>query len=454
MSQKKQHYLLNRAEEATNLLKKHLEMDNVVRIISHNDSDGISAAGIMCNAISKENGKFHVTIVPRLREGFIDKLSQEKYKMFVFCDMGSSRLDSLGKLKADLIIADHHQILDSDKEDTEEGMVHVNPHLFGMNGTQDLSASGVSYLIVREMDNKKLANLALVGAFGDMQGNEGFAGVNKMILDEGLEEGVLELREDLKLPYQGELPIYKVLAYTFKPALPGLSGDMEGCKSFLEKHGLSYGIKFTDLSNEEKDTLKNELIKLNPKIFGEIYSAPSEIPPIRNLEDYSQILDACGKSKKHGVGLSICLGERDGAVREAEQLLKKYRDDLLKGIEWIRKEGSVSLENIQYIYTEDKKKKGMLGTISTVGLELRILDVNKPVLGISRMDNLIKISARTIMPLVKKGVNLGYALGEAAKSFNGGGGGHNIAAGAVVPFKEMDNFTDIVDEIVGTQINP
>lgn len=454
MSQKKQHYLLNRAEEATNLLKKHLEMDHVVRIISHNDSDGISAAGIVCKAISKENGKFHVTIVPRLREGFIDKLSREKYKLFVFCDMGSSRLDSLSKLKADVIIADHHQILDSNEKAIPEGTVHINPHLFGMSGTRDVSASGVSYLVVRQMGNRELASLALVGAFGDMQGTEGFVGANKMILDEGLEEGVIELREDLKLPYERNDPIYKTLAYTFNPALPGLSGDMEGCKSFLQRHGLSYGIKFIDLSNEEKDVLKKELINLNPKIFGEIYSVPSEIPPLRNLEDYSRILDACGKSKKHGVGLSICLGERDGAVHEAEQLLKKYRDSLLKGIEWIKKEGSVVLENIQYIYTEDKKKKRMIGTISSVGLELGILDQGKPVLGISRMDNLIKISARTSMPLVKKGVNLGYALGEAAKSFNGAGGGHNVAAGAVVPFKEMDNFTDIVDEIVGTQINP
>ena len=94
-----------------------------------------------------------------------------------------------------------------------------------------------------------------------------------------------------------------------------------------------------------------------------------------------------------------------------------------------------------------------MGTLSSIGLELEILDPNKPVIAISKMDNIIKVSGRTSMDLIKKGVNLGYALGEAAKSFNGAGGGHNIAAGAVVPFKDMDNFTDIVDEIVGTQIN-
>ena len=56
MTHKKQHYLLNRAEEANVLLKEHLDQDHVVRVISHNDSDGISAAGVICNAITQEGG--------------------------------------------------------------------------------------------------------------------------------------------------------------------------------------------------------------------------------------------------------------------------------------------------------------------------------------------------------------------------------------------------------------
>ncbi|HEX3013526.1 MAG TPA: DHHA1 domain-containing protein, partial [Methanobacterium sp.] len=140
------------------------------------------------------------------------------------------------------------------------------------------------------------------------------------------------------------------------------------------------------------------------------------------------------------------------ALEEGLTFAKKYRENLVKGINWIKKEGSVQLDNIQYIYTEDKARKSLMGTISSIGLELEILNPTKPVIAISKMDNIIKISGRTSMDLIKKGVNLGYALGEAAKSFNGSGGGHNIAAGAVVPFKDMDNFTDIVDEIVGTQI--
>jgi RecJ-like exonuclease len=55
--------------------------------------------------------------------------------------------------------------------------------------------------------------------------------------------------------------------------------------------------------------------------------------------------------------------------------------------------------------------------------------------------------------MTEMGVNLGYALENASKSFNGSGGGHNIAAGAVIPYREMDNFLNLVDEIVRTQLN-
>ncbi|MDI6723777.1 MAG: DHH family phosphoesterase [Methanobacterium sp.] len=451
MTQEAQHSLLNRADEACSLIKEHIEKDHIVRIISHNDSDGLSAAGVMCNAISKQGGKFHATIVPRLKEEFIKKLRQERYKLFVFCDMGSPYPQLISKFKADSVIADHHQVLSEDEE-KYDNVVHVNPHLFGLDGTRDISASGVSYLSVKGMNNVDLSGLALVGAFGDMQCQEEITGVNRMILDEGLNAGVIEEREDLKITYKREEPIYKSLAYTFNPALKGISGDPEGAKAFLQDHGLSYGIKFEDLSNEERDILKEELIKVNPKIFSKTYSVPDEAPALRDIEDYSRILDACGKNKKYGVGLSICMGERDPSLNEGIEFAKKYRESLVKGIEWIKKEGSTELDNIQYIYTNDKAKKSLMGTIASIGLELEILDPQKPVITISKMHDIVKISGRTTMEMIKKGVNLGYALSEAAKSFNGAGGGHNIAAGAVVPFKEMDNFTDIVDEIVGTQI--
>lgn len=444
-----QHHLLNRAEEAHKLLKEHLDQDHVVRVISHNDADGISAAGVICNAITREKGKFHVTIVPRLKAEVLDKISQEKYKLFFFCDMGSAWTQRIGKLKGDAIIADHHQTIDSTED--QETVVHVNPHLFGLDGTRDVSGSGVTYLAVRPMGHYELTALAMVGAFGDMQGNGNITGVNHTILQEGIKKGVLEINDGLKVSFLNGEPLYKALSYTFLP-LPGISGDFEGSKTFLEKIGLSYETKFPDLSNEEKDTLKNELVKVNPEIFGKIYQIKDEIPLLRNIDDYSQIIDACGKKKKYGYGLSICLGDREESLQEGLNYLKNYQDTIIKGIEWIKKEGSREMDHIQYIYTEDKDIKSFMGTLANVGLDLKLFNQDKPVLAISRMDPLIKVSGRTTLANTEKGINLGQAFEQASHSYGGTGGGHTVAAGAVVPRNNKDNFLNLVDEIIKTQL--
>ncbi|HHY00400.1 MAG TPA: DHH family phosphoesterase [Methanothermobacter sp.] len=451
MNQNKQHYLLNRAKEASELLKKHLDQDHVVRVISHNDSDGISAAGVICNAISREGGKFHVSLVPRLKDKVLERLSKEKYQLFFFCDMGSGYVEKIGQLNGQAIIADHHQTMDS-TGDEEENLVHVNPHLFGLDGTRDVSASGVTYLTVRPLEIVELAKLAIVGAFGDMQYSDGFHGINQTILGEAIESGVVEEQEDLKIASKGE-PLYKALAHTFQPALPGISGDLEGSRGFLEKIGISYGIKFTDLANEEKDRLKERLVDLNPQIFGQVYSVPKEDPALRNLEKYAEILDACGKNKKHAVGLSICLGDRKSAVQEGVEFLKKYQNSLIKGVSWIRREGSQEMDNVQYIYTEDKEKKKIMGTLATLGIDLKILNPEKPVVTLSRMHDQVKISGRTTLEMTSKGVNLGFALEQASKSFNGAGGGHNIAAGAIIPYRDLQNFKNLVNDIISTQIS-
>ena len=448
--QKKQHSLLNRAEEATNVLKEHVEKDSVIRIISHNDADGISSAAVIANALAEENVQFHTTIIPRLKEDIVNQLRHESYDLFIFSDMGSAFVKEFNTYKKDVIIADHHQI---DGTESESNVVHINPHIFGIDGSKDLSGAGSSYLAVRGLGKEHLAHFALIGAFGDMQGQSGFTGVNRMILNDALESGVLEIHEGLKIVSKSSEPIFKSLAYTFSPPLPGISGDFEGAQEFLEKMNLSYGIKFTDLEDEEKDLLKDALISINPDIFGDCYTVPREVPMLRDLEEYSYILDACGKNKKQGLGLSIALGEKGQALDAALKLQREYRDQIVKGLEWVKREGAVQLSDIQYLYSEDKVLKAVMGTIASIGLSVELLDSSKPVIGLSRLHKDIKVSGRTTREMVDRGVNLGKALQDSSNNFGGQGGGHDIAAGAMIPYESKDNFLNLLNEMVEYQLS-
>ena len=442
--------MLNRAEEATNVLKEHINNDSVIRIISHNDADGISSAAVIANALAEENVQFHTTIIPRLKADLVNQLRHESYDLFIFSDMGSAFVKEFNTYKKDVIIADHHQI---DGTESESNVVHVNPHIFEIDGSKDLSGAGSSYLTVRGLGKEHLAHFALIGAFGDMQGQSGFTGVNRLILNDSMESGVLEIHEDLKIVSKSSEPIFKSLAYTFSPPLPGISGDFEGAQEFLEKMNLSYGIKFTDLEDEEKDLLKDALISINPDIFGDCYTVPREVPMLRDLEEYSYILDACGKNKKQGLGLSIALGEKGPALDAALKLQREYRDQIVKGLEWVKREGAVQLSDIQYLYSEDKVLKAVMGTIASIGLSVDLLDNSKPVIGLSRLHKDIKVSGRTTREMVARGVNLGKALQDSSNNFGGQGGGHDIAAGAMIPYESKDNFLNLVNEMVEYQLN-
>ena len=93
-----------------------------------------------------------------------------------------------------------------------------------------------------------------------------------------------------------------------------------------------------------------------------------------------------------------------------------------------------------------------MGTIASIGLSVEILDDSKPVLGLSRLHKDIKISGRTTRDMVAKGVNLGKALQDSSNNFGGTGGGHDIAAGAMIPYESKDNFLHLVDEMVEYQL--
>ena len=147
------------------------------------------------------------------------------------------------------------------------------------------------------------------------------------------------------------------------------------------------------------------------------------------------------------------MGEKDQALDAALRLQRQYRDQIVKGLEWVKREGAQQLNSIQYLYSEDKLLKSIMGTIASIGLSVDLLDNSKPVLGLSRLHKDIKISGRTTRDMVAKGVNLGKALQDSSNNFGGTGGGHDIAAGAMIPYESKDNFLHLVDEMVEYQLN-
>lgn len=430
--------LINLAKNAADKIRKH----RFVRIVSHNDADGLTSAGIMAQALLRSGIRFQLSIAARLDEAVIEEVNRSisKGELVIFCDMGSGQPELIKKVAADVVVLDHHQPVGQ-----SPAKAVVNAHIVGIDGATDISASGTCYLVAREMDarNVDLAGLAIAGAVGDRQL---FHTANAFILDEALKAGVVSVRKGLKV---GDGDLADVLAYSTEPFLD-ITGYPEKVSEFLSRLGISGNIE--NLSEAEGSRLVNAVaLKLarqaSPEaveaVIGEVLLLNREL--VKNVYDFISILNTCGKQKIYGLALSLCLKDQE-VVSEALSLTKEHEKklamDIRGNVEKIRKG-----ENIWYINIVDALSTGTLA--STV---VRYLHPKLPFICVNESEGIIKISARGTRELVSKGLDLSFVLREAAGAVGGSGGGHSVASGASIPLGSADEFLSIADRIVGEQL--
>ncbi|WP_235284842.1 DHHA1 domain-containing protein [Methanosarcina sp. 2.H.T.1A.15] len=317
--------------------------------------------------------------------------------------------------------------------------------MVGIDGATDISASGTCYLVARELGtgNLDLAGLAIAGAVGDRQL---FQTANAFILEEALKAGVVSIRKGLKV---GDGNLAEVLAYSTEPFLD-ITGYPEKAAEFLNQLGLSGNIE--NLSAEDISKLASAVaLKLvrqaSPEaieaVIGDIFLLNREL--VHNVYDFISILNTCGKQKVYGLALALCLKDST-IVNEVLSLTKEHEKnlalDIRKNVEKIRKG-----ENIWYINTVDALSTGSLAT--TV---VRYLHPELPFICLNESEGIQKVSARGTRELVSKGLDLAFALREAAGAVGGSGGGHSVASGASIPLGSTEEFLSIADRIIGDQL--
>lgn len=408
-----------------------------VRLISHNDADGLSAAGIMCNALYRRQILFHTTIVSQFDASTVELVGKTPRDAVILCDMGSSQVELSSKIK-NAIIIDHHKPTGNIEH------VHFNPHLVGIDGSSQLCAACGAYMVARQMgDNADLAGIALAGAIGDKQPIKDW---NKLILDEAVEKKAVTVKKGLRV---GDGTIEEILEYSTDPYLD-ITGDKEKIKEFAGKLGIKGRLE--DLKEDELmrftsiialKLAKQGSLHAVDSLIGDTYTLNKEV--VTNIYDFVNILNACGKVEKAGLGIAMCM--RDASVvKEALSTAREHQQTLigiLKKAETLVK----PKQNIRYLILDDARGAGIVA-----GTMTRYLYSDKPFVTLNQVEDKIKVSARGTRQLVEHGLDLAAALREASMQVGGTGGGHDIASGATLPKGTAMKFLDIVDSIVGKQL--
>ena len=438
-----------------------------ILVTTHIDCDGITSGSIISKALFREGANCTVRTTNEFSQNLIDQLIKEDRGLHVITDLGGGFAKELDKKIGDnWVVLDHHQIPDMEIDNQRV----INAWKFGFDGGVDICAGGMAYLAATALkkENNDLSGVAVVSALGDRQDQgkkKSFMGKNLEIANTAKELGLVDIDLDLLLVGRETRPLPDALAFTTQPFIEGLTWNRDACLAILNSAGveLKDGAKWrvtADLEQDEKRKIIEGITqfaqgtnatKIMDELIGYTYTFPREDKRsfLRDGREFSTMLNSCGRIGKSGVGISICMGDRNKMLQEGEKILSEYRKMIREYMNVLRNERwrTHSNDNCVMVNAEGLVPETMTGTISSLiaGSPKNIGKI--VILRTDSSEGTIKFSSRKSVSC-KSDVNLSDLMRNGAERFDGMGGGHNAAAGAKITKDKLDEFLDYLEENV------
>lgn len=431
-----------------------------IKVYSHIDCDGICSGAILSTILDRQNKEHEIEFVN------LDVLDDIEltHELTIFSDLGSGqRIDTNAKEGQKIIILDHHPPLRdlNYKDDKDYTYLEINPIHHGIDGSYYVCGGGLCYFLAKEFGYTDLSWIGVLSAIGDMQNTKTghFEGLNKIIQQDAIDEGYLELIEnDINIYGRNTRPLFVALSYFSDVNLP-ITNNTTETMAILEELGIDekHNRKtLSELTQEEKGKLFQRLLGMISKavpgryvryipqlIIGDSYTflKEDENSFLRDGSEFSTAMNACGRNHEEKVAMEVLKGDRFVALDELESISKTHRYNLATSIARIA-EGDetqiIEMENLQY-FDGDGIKPEIVGTIT--GMILGYCNWKKPIIGFTQTDDKeLKVSLRCSRLLSYDGIHFGNIIRDISAKVGGSGGGHAMACGAYIPIDKKDEF--------------
>ena len=435
-----------------------------ILVTTHIDCDGITSGSIMSKALIRHGAKCTVRTTNEFSEKLVEKMENETRDLHVITDLGGGFGSLLDKRLSDnWIILDHHEISEDEKDNERV----INAWKFDMDGGVEICAGGMAYLAAKSLDdqNEDLSRVAVVSALGDRQDQgerKSFTGKNLEIAETAKKLGLVEINLDLLLVGRETRPLPDAIAFTSQPFIEGLTWNRDACLAMLTRANipLKDGARWrvpADLTQEEKQSIIESISKfvqgenatqIMEELIGYTYTFPSEEKRsfLRDGREFSTMLNSCGRINKSGVGISICMGDRNTMLREGEKILSEYRSMIRDYMNVLSNERwrTSNLENCVMVNAQGLVPETMTGTISSLIAGAPKNSGKIVILRTEGSEGTIKFSSRKSASC-KNSINLSQLMKGGAERFDGIGGGHEAAAGAKITKDKLDGFLDYLE---------
>ncbi|MFB5613643.1 MAG: DHHA1 domain-containing protein [Candidatus Nitrosomaritimum yanchengensis] len=460
--------MANPLEESLSFFKDKIsdciKSQKSISVTTHIDCDGLTSGSIITKALIRAGAKCTLRTSKEFSQNVIDSLKNDSRDFHVITDLGGGFANNLDQsLGEDWIVLDHHQISDSEMDNPRT----INAWKYGIDGGTEICAGGMAYLAAMSLDdrNSDLSAVAVVAALGDRQDQgerKSFTGKNFEIANTAKELGLLDIDLDLLLVGRETRPLPDALAFTSQPFIEGLTWNRDTCLSLLNSSGINLkdGGRWrvpAELNEDEKRIVIEEITKFTSgknatdimsELIGYTYTFPREDKRsfLRDGREFSTMLNSCGRISKSGVGMAICMGDRNKILREGEAILTEYRKlireymNVLTNERWRISES----ETCVMVNGEGVVPETMTGTISSLIAGSPKNSGKIIILRTKGEENTIKFSSRKSFGC-KSAINLSQLMKTGAEKFDGIGGGHDAAAGAKITKDKLNDFLDYLD---------
>jgi len=412
-----------------------------IHLVSHFDTDGITAATIFSKTLRRLNNQFSIKIVKQLNEKEIKNFPEEK--IIVLLDLGSSNLKELAKLKTKIFIIDHHELI---TKKIPENIHIINPHL--LKNYQELCGAELAYLISKQISktNKDLAYLAILGMVGDTMDKN----INQ-VRDSIIKDSKVKIKKGLLL-YPSTRPLDKILEYSSRPFIPGVTGNYLGAIQALEEAGIEKIGKtykaLIDLNEEEMKRLTTTILlrfsseEKTQDYIGNLYLIKF-FNKIEDARELSAMINACSRMGHPEISLMFCMGNTN-AKKRAERIYVKYRQHIISGLKYIDQNHKIEGREYVIINAKDKIKDTLIGTLASILSFSSTYKQGTIIITMAYNEDKIKVSTRMAGRRSKSNRNLKHILDSVIQTIGGECGGHQMAAGCTINKEQETKFIDLI----------
>jgi len=232
-------------------------------IVHHDDADGLCSAAITKKTLEREGIKVKTFCLEKVYTEVIGDVHSKSGQTIFYVDIGSAHADLISEYNKSrnlTVILDHHD----PKPSKDPKVLDLNLEHYGFRGETDFSGATCCYLFAKALSesNVDLSYLVLVGS---CEIPDGFMGINKIVLEEALKNGVIRQKGK---SYEITKLKMRVDAFFSKLQILGAVGYYDGGPEI----GINACLEGLSKEAEEKvNVLEARRKEANRRVLGRLY---------------------------------------------------------------------------------------------------------------------------------------------------------------------------------------